>query len=410
MQVEAYLWGKMTRLIASIGLLVTWNLSLAQNLVITNARIIDGAGQTFESGSLVVRDGQIVSLTEGSSTSEGDRIDAQGMTVMPGLIDTHRHLPRNQAMELASVFRGLLENGLTTIMIPGAPVPDILDLRRRLTQGEVSGPRLVTTGPGFTAPNDWPVRLCGGDAECRRKGVVEVTDPVIAQARVVELANDGVDAIKIFYDSTIVPEVRLDDTVLGAIAEEARRQGLDTYVHAESVEELLTAVSLGADRLVHTPYPELFSESPGAARMLREAGVVVATTVSYESPSLNEARGRVRTPRQDEEFSRKLENVRYLWDEGVVVAFGTDSPPALGPTEFIVEALELRAVLTPSEIVASITRNAAEYLNLGDQIGTLEPGKIADIVIIDGDPLTDISELDNVKLVVQRGRIVVDNR
>ena len=106
-----------------------------------------------------------------------------------------------------------------------------------------------------------------------------------------------------------------------------------------------------------------------------------------------------------------MSNLRTLWDEGVTVAFGTDNPRLLTPAQTIPwEASTLSQILSNSEIISSLTRNAAIFLGLSDEIGTLEPGKVADIVFIDGDPLADIADIANVALVIQSGRVVVDNR
>ncbi len=95
-----------------------------------------------------------------------------------------------------------------------------------------------------------------------------------------------------------------------------------------------------------------------------------------------------------------------MWDEGVTVAFGTDSPSGF----FMAEVRGLSAVLSNEEIITALTRNAAVFLYLEDELGTLEPGKVADIVIIDGDPLSDIEALANVRVVIKGGDVVVDER
>ena len=118
-----------------------------------------------------------------------------------------------------------------------------------------------------------------------------------------------------------------------------------------------------------------------------------------------------------------LVNIRKLWDEGVTVTFGTDAvagPPGSGPgffesTDsgegmFLAEARALNRVLSNYEVIVSLTRNVATLLGLGEELGTIEAGKIADIVIIDGDPLTDISDLERVRVVIQGGKVVVDRR
>ena len=99
----------------------------------------------------------------------------------------------------------------------------------------------------------------------------------------------------------------------------------------------------------------------------------------------------------------------------MTLAFGTDSvasssPLALVEGQFLAEARALNQVLSNEEVITTLTRNAAVYLGLGDELGTLEPGKLADIILIDGDPLDDLADLTRVKVVVQHGQIVVDNR
>ena len=106
-----------------------------------------------------------------------------------------------------------------------------------------------------------------------------------------------------------------------------------------------------------------------------------------------------------------LANVRHLWDAGVTIAFGTDQTSAGSAAEALAHEIGvLSMVLSPVEIITSLTRNGAAFLDLSDEIGTLEPGKLADIIIIDGDPLADIYQLLNVKVVIKGGEIVVDNR
>jgi imidazolonepropionase-like amidohydrolase len=118
-------------------------------------------------------------------------------------------------------------------------------------------------------------------------------------------------------------------------------------------------------------------------------------------------------PQAERLFTLSLQNIRHLWDEGVIVAFGTDSNGAADYSpegRFLAEAQALNRVLSNEEVIESLTRNAAIFLEMGEELGTLEPGKIADIAIIDGDPLRDISVLTNAVVVIQGGRVVVDNR
>ena len=328
------------------------------DLLITNARIIVGTGTVLDSGSVVVTDGRITSVTAGVTDTDAEtRIDGSG-------------------------------------------------LRRRLESGDLKGPRLLVAGPVFTASDGHPaVTVCRNNPWCRALVAVEVDSRETAREYVRALAAAGVDAIKAVYDDRA--GVRIADDVLAAIGEEADRHDIPLIVHSTN----MSVVDLGADRLVHIP---VFLEEDGraAGETLSDRRISVATTVGVVAPVVDES-GVTRTPYGGEyreaSLNRALALVRQLWDGGATVAFGTDTP--LGASEALrLETDALSKVLTPDEILMSLTINAARHLDLSEEIGTLESGKVADILIIDGDPLSDIADLANVVLVVQQGAVVIDNR
>jgi imidazolonepropionase-like amidohydrolase len=193
-------------------------------------------------------------------------------------------------------------------------------------------------------------------------------------------------------------ETLLRDSVLAAIAAEAATYGLHSMVHAVAPEEMLRSVELGVTRLAHPPYTDIISLED--ARRLREAGVAVATTAAGDYAQV---------PGTEEEVARRyqilLQNIRLLWDAGVIVAFGTDNA-----AEFTVEVERLRETLTPDEIVMALTGNAAMFLGLEDEVGTIQPGRVADVILLDSDPLVDVLNLTSVKVVIKGGRIVRDDR
>lgn len=403
------------------------------DLVIGNARIIDGTGSVFEQGAIVVRDGTIAAISTNVADAEAPiYIDAAGMTVLPGFIDTHRHLLPSQFINsdealarwldegLPAELQNYLAAGLTTIMSTGDYFPAILEVRQRIEDGELQGPRLISSGSNFSAPEGHPsVSVFGRNPWGGAHHTNAVADPEAARATVRELSDAGVDAIKVIYDGgqdDVWP--RLDETVLAAIADEARAHSLPTMVHVHGVEELVTAVELGATRFVHMPYRGSIADAQ-AARLLREASIPIATTVGIRAPITDAAGGIGRTPGAGRvEFTplrqmyltQMLDNLRTLWDAGVIVAFGTDTASLRPAAAIAHEIRTLNEVLTAAEIITALTKNAAQFLGRSEDIGTLEPGKFADIVIIDGDPLTDISSLANVVLVIKGGKIVVDNR
>jgi imidazolonepropionase-like amidohydrolase len=405
-------------------ILLSWQIATAQDLVITNAQIIDGAGATIGQGSIVVAEGRIVAVTAGSpSETDGLVIDAKGMTVMPGMINTHWHVltgvyPATSQVAvdryidevLTGLFDALLARGVTTIFSAGDLFPNIVGLRDRLAEGRMRGPRLLVVGPVFTGPGDWPTPLCRGDVDCTAKATAEMRNPSQARARVREVAAAGVDALKLVYDDQIVPDVRIADEVVAAIADEARLHDLKLFAHVTTTDETaLRLAELGVRGLVH-PVP-LGTDGEGAKR-LRDLNIPVATTVSGRTREWRKFAKQDYSEKDHVNFNRRLADIRHLWDEGVTVAFGTDTTTRLGGHEerFWAEVRGLNHVLSNQEVITALTRNAAIFLGLGDKVGTLEPGKIADILLIDGDPLADLSDLANVQIVIQGGQVVVDKR
>jgi imidazolonepropionase-like amidohydrolase len=396
--------------------------TLAQDLVITNARIITGSGEVIETGSIAIKDQRIVSVQSGDTETGNARIlDARGMTVMPGLIDTHRHLriaPRATnseemerwiAAEMPAILAATLAHGLTTIVSNGDPYPYVLDIRNRINNGDLAGPRILTAGPLLTAPGGHPAGTFLRDSPFHQSVVaVEIDDPELARETVRKLAAAGVDQIKAVY-STWPPAPRMNDDVLAAIADEAVSQGLNLDVHTASIAETLRAAELGAKRFVHTPHLESISGTPVAA-LLRNGGLPMSTTVSPWSPEVFAIRGEEYPAARRVRHKLRLDNVRKLWDDGVLLAFGSDNPAVFGDAAFVHEATILSRALSNEEIITALTLNAAIYLGLDDKIGTLAPGKLADIVIVDGDPLADISELANIVVVIKGGDIVADKR
>src|SRR5262245_50088984 len=163
----------------------------AQNLLITNARIIVGNGQVIEQGSIVVRNGRIASVAAGAATAPGvQTVDARGMTVMPGFIDGHRHIIQGNADQYfktnaAARMQEFLEAGYTTLMEGGGQIPGITQLRDMVEKGQLKGPRIITSG---------------------RADPDNFKTPELARARVQELAKGGVEIIKARIDPKPTPE------------------------------------------------------------------------------------------------------------------------------------------------------------------------------------------------------------
>ena len=201
--------------------------------------------------------------------------------------------------------------------------------------------------------------------------------------------------------------------MIAAITDEASQHGLVVHAHVSTVDEpALRLVDLGVRGFFH-PVALHTPENSDGTRILRELQIPVVTTTSGSSREWREATGREWPENAQANFQRRMRDIEHLWNGGVTLVFGTDAMSSRGsqaPAKFMAEARALNRVLPNYEVIKTLTRNAAIFLGLDDQLGTIESGKIADIVLIDGDPLADISALDNARVVIQGGRIVVDKR
>ena len=425
----------------TIGLLAMGHLTvlfcgpvLGQNLVITNARIIDGNGGVIDSGSVVVQDGIITAVSAGPADSgDAQFLDAGGMTVMPGFIDAHRHVISGDpdqwlAEQAVPRMQGFLDAGFTTVLSAGDDLDAILELRRRLDEGEIRGPRLIAAGraplaqsTGGFAPGVDPARIDISRPPHRPTEPAPGIPQEDTRARIQQLAAAGVDAIKTVI--IVTPDGPEQET-LSVIADEAQRLGIPSITHAVTVVDTVAAVEAGTHVLVHTPHIGQLDEE--TARMIADSGIPMMSTLGIFVPTFaadNEVI-RDRTGMDNVPRFRDLDpfpmdtiasagqgpvNARMLWDAGIVYGYGSDT--RFVPRDSLFQELKpLVLVFSAEDIVTIMSRNAAIAIGRLDELGTVEAGKLADLVILDGDPLEDPYDLLNVSMVIKGGEIVVDNR
>lgn len=395
------------------------------DLAITHARVLTMTGEVLEDATITIADGRIDAvLTAGSPVEAADTIDAAGKTVMPGLIDAHVHLlipipptlDSDQALaaHVSEVVPGrlgeYLEHGVTTVLSTGDYWPVIGEVRDRVASGELAGPRIITTGPVFTAPDGHPATtICGGQPWCRANAAREVADPGAAREHVRGLAAEGVDAVKAVLGSMLAP--RLDPDVFAAMVDEAHAAGIRAYVHTEMPVDAADALAGGVDGLVHAVSPA--PVPPELIERLRTSGVTVTTTLGVFAPLVEpdgtqgQAYGGPWTEEAEQLFQASQANIRAIAEAGVPLVLGTDAP-MLEPWDAVWREIEVLSVagLSAEQILTAATRNAAQHLGMRDVLGTIEPGKIADLIVVAGDPLADLEALLRVELVMKEGRVV----
>jgi imidazolonepropionase-like amidohydrolase len=371
----------------------------AQDLTITNARIIGPNATVIERGSIVVRAGKIVSVTPGAPpTPSGRVIDAKGMTAMPGFIDAHRHI--NTGPNEKAQMQALLEAGYTTVLSGGGPADGNITLRDHIDKGLINGPRIIPSGS---------LRLNNNT-------------PETARAEVRKMADMG---IKFTGEIALTPipgpsEKELE--VLRAVVDEAKKVGVMVQVHAVSTPAMLAAVDAGVPLLVHLPNKDWVSKE--AAKKVADAGVKVLGTVGFGSPVFgvfaadNKARFRDGKPwpegivdgvRLGEEAGYMPVNARTIWDAGATLGYCTDTN--YDPTAGLDHELKiLNVMFSMPDLIKMMGPNTASYIQMSSELGTLEPGKLADLIFLDGNPLEGYWNWLKTRLVVKGGVIVVDKR
>jgi len=371
----------------------------AQDLTITNARIVVGNGSVIERGSIVVRAGKITSAAAGAPASaSGTVIDAKGMSAMPGFIDAHRHI--NTGPNEKAQMQAFLEAGYTTILSGGGPAEGNIMLRDHIDKGEINGPRIIPSGTLRLANNT----------------------PEMARAEIRKMAEMG---IKFTGEIALAPipgpsEKELE--VLRAVVDEAKKVGVMVQVHAVSSKAMVAAIDAGVPLLVHLPNKDWMSKED--AKKLAASGTKILGTVGFGTPVFgvfaddNAARFRDGRPWPDsivdgvrlgEEAGYMPVNARTAWDAGAILGYCTDTTYApLAGLEH--ELKTINPMFSMKDIIKMMGPNTASYIQMGDQLGTLEPGKIADIILLDGDPLEGYWNMLKTKLVVKGGRVVVDKR
>lgn len=373
-------------------------------LVVLNGTIIDGTGaDPFPDGYVVVLDGRISSIGRGQPEIPAGAtvVDARGGTIMPGLIDTHVHVtrsivPRNHSGSLGVDPGGLLPwltAGFTTLRDVGtAPVafPAVklfVDGQGRVNQA----PRLIWAGPMVTTLGGYPFTV-------PRYALVgeEVGSADEARQVVTRLADGGAGVIKLglekgYYADEGWPIMQLE--VVKAVAETAHSRGLRVTAHVTSVDELRLALEGGVDDLAHAPLEPI----PDAiVQEMIEKGIGIATTATvWGGPGAS---------------TEAAANAKRYADAGGIVSIATDfgccdQAPGLQPYLYEMEFLR-SAGMTPMQLLVAATRNGAVLSNLADDLGTIELGKIADLIVVNGDPLEDIAALKDVAAVILEGRLV----
>lgn len=396
--------------------------SFKPDLAIINAQIVDESGELRPDMSILISSGKIIQVAGNTNPHDAARvIDANSRIVLPGFIDSHVHLiahlnvNNNQSLaeqiktDVVPKLKDYFRYGITTIKSTADPVDAILVLREQLRSGHYSGPRLLAAGREIAAKDAHPGKTLFGNAPWLREQIVsEIITVEEAVHAVRDLSERQVDAIKIIYsgnekgdDSYRLMDMaipRLPVNVMQAVVAEARRNKIRITAHTVQLEEAMTAVKAGVHGLEHgvviEPVTSQFLD------IMLENKVAYVPTLRVANYFLNDVPTRV-----------PQENLAKIAAAGISVVLGTDSEGHDLPWgNAVMDEAELMvsAGLTPLQVIRAMTSNAAHHLGLGDEIGALAVNTHADIVIVDGNPLENISDLRKVWMVLKDGQVVFE--
>jgi len=412
-------------------------------IVLEGATVIDGTGRSpMEGCSVIVKDGRMekVAKAEGGLPTGARRISVSGMTVMPGLIDAHLHLshsdePTQDAVKkavsrfiawpssytLTAYVNGMkcLEAGFTAVRDCGFQGDSIYALKDAINSGMLTGPK-IQAGGGVTATmghfdENWPVTL----PRPNEKYIVD--GPYNIRKAVRERAREGADFIKTCTsDSWSSRRSRswwrnytLEE--LQALVDEAHAFDMPVSAHAYDAEpSVKNAVIADVDNIDHG----LFLDE-SVVKMMKEQETTMVPTLSvikkiylegskhaYAIPNIDQRRREV--------WEAHVRSTRMAFQAGVKVGVGTDAGTGYGlagNNAFELEIFVKDIGMRPMDAIVAATKINSEIMRLDKEIGTLEPGKQADLVVVDGDPLKDISILQDkakIRMVMVGGKAVVD--
>ncbi|WP_224242550.1 amidohydrolase family protein [Hyalangium gracile] len=392
--------------------------------VVRAARLLDvRTGAFLQNPVIVIENERISAVGSGLAIPEGaEVIDLGGATVLPGLIDGHTHLlarmpetPEGYAQDLitkSQAFRALegaanaratLHAGFTTVRdveSEGAFYADVA-LRDAIRQGLVEGPRMRVSTRGIGAVGTYYPTGLSPDLKDRPTGAQLISGAEEARRAAREQLGHGADLLKLYADwhhpTLTVEEIR-------AIVEEAHKAGRKVAAHAVTSEGIRNALAAGADSIEHG-----HEADRAALELIKKHGAFLVPTIGYFEASVAEATSEQARRASDQRLQslRKMVSLAHKLGVKIVSGFDASSARNQGRNAWEVVALH-RAGLPPIEAIRAATTRAAELLGIQEHVGTLEPGRYADLIALSGDPLADVTELQRVRFVMKGGRVVRD--
>lgn len=405
--------------------------AFAQVTAIKAGRLIDpDSGTVLNDQIILIRANKIAAIGKALSIpADAKVIDLSQMTVLPGLIDCHTHVadghsdgePFNVLKKTASQIvlesvtnaKAMLESGFTTVRDVGTyrALNDVA-LRDAIARGYVPGPRMYVAGAYITITGGAGA-MTGQAPDIQLPWDLhygEANSPWEVRQRIRQLAHDGVDVIKVLSTGAVLTHgsnpnsIEFTPEELNAAVDEARNFGLRVAVHAHAAQGIKNAILAGAASIEHAE----IVDDEGIAMAIQH-GTYFDMDI-YDEECIQEGGRKGTTPKDFLEHDAELgqlqrENFRKAVKAGVKMAFGTDAGVCPYGTSGKQFAFMVKYGMTPMQAIKAATTSAADLLGHSKEIGSIKPGKYADMIAVSGDPLRDVSVLERVDFVMKDGTI-----
>jgi imidazolonepropionase-like amidohydrolase len=409
---------------------------------IIGAVLIDGTGGPPISNSVVIVAGTRIRAIGNRANmpipAGVEKINGAGKFLVPGLVDLHVHLGTRAgtAYNNADYTRQRIEEnlntylyfGVTAVRSMGTDRQEAFDVRKAERDGQLATARLFTAGRGFTAPRGHPSQEVGDV-------VIQTDSPEEARRQVDALAAQQVDAIKIWVDDLGGTAPKIKPNVIDAILDQARKYNIPVTAHIYSLADTEHLVQAGAAGFLHM-IQDTENIDPAFIARLRDLRIVFAPTLvrqelgwlyaehpemlddpdvprTVDAGPVEAARQAARsshvTQAERQDFERAMRNTRKLAAGGVLIGVGSDGGSALdfpGLTTHREIELLVEAGLSPMDAIVAATRNGGVALRKGDELGTVEPGRLADLMLVSANPLEDVRNLRKIDRLMLNGEWV----
>lgn len=393
-------------------------------VVLRHVRLIDGLGSVLDRATVVIKDDRILSAGPSRSTTVprgASELDVRGMTVLPGLIDCHVHLglggepdvvavvetdaPGMTLLKAARHAKQTIDAGVTTVRDVGYKGHGIFALKQAIAAGLVPGPRTLAAGLAICMTGGH-ARFIGREADGPAEIIRAVREQLAAGADLIKIIASG----GVLTPGTSPDQAQYSVEEIGAAVQEAQRAGKRVAAHAHGATGMKQAIAAGVRSVEHAT---LMNEEAAAAFVRHEVFIVptlsaLATTAACP---LGSGVPESAVQKAKDMSARHEASFKKAHQRGVRIAMGTDAGTPFNYHGENVQELERMVALgmSPMEAILSATASAATLLGLDDRIGTIQPGKLADLIIVEGDPLKRIGLLrDRNRLagVMLQGRLV----